>query len=281
MQLIFGFRRFCSYLEKEYYYPGRGMIDLVFSLLLIFNAHTAADVNLTSENSRILFGDKIEIYEDRENLDLEELLRKNPQWVKAGQKNYNFGFTGSSYWLRFTFENTTGQDAWITLNTIRDNVVNIYIPDHKGRYVEKQGGNIHPVSRRDLRDFNIYFRVPFSPGTKTIYMKTSSEYLCAFTPEVLLPERLVYKNNILLPAYWLYYGLLVTIILYNLFILFTVRERTYFILVLLVFFYLLLDTSQDGFFTLFLFPENPLLGDKVFVLSCCIVGALAGFFFQS
>jgi len=256
------------------------MKAFLLAFFLLLNIPAIAGVILSNDNSRILFGDKVEYYEDKKNLEFPDLLQQNPGWKQSDSRNMNFGFTGSAYWLRFEFENKTGHDVYITANMIKGDIINLYLPGNNGKYLTKKGGNLFPVSHRELQDKDEYFKIPYSPVKQTIYIKIRSTYLCAFTPEILPLEKIIEKNNKLLPAYWAYYGLLVTIIFTNLLIFIIVREKNNLLFVFLVFFYLLVDTSHDGFFSMFIYSENPAFGDKVFMVSCGLIGFLAGLFFQ-
>ncbi len=252
---------------------------IILILVLTAKIYVSANVVPGSQDDSILIGDTVEYLEDDKNLRFNDILHVQSGWKKSKLHHLNFGFSDATCWLRFTLENKTGKDIYLSLNTVMVDTINLYLPDKDG-YTLKEGGDLIPVSRRELRVKEAYFKIPWSPGPKTIYLETRSKYLLACTPQILTVPGLVNREYIRLPAYWTYYGIMIAILLYNLFIFFSIRERSYFYFITVLLFYIVLETAQDGFATLFLFPENPAIADKLFVTSCTVVGMAMGLFFQ-
>jgi hypothetical protein len=105
-----------------------------------------------------------------------------------------------------------------------------------------------PFSRRELRYRNFIFKVPVEPGASTaIYLrtKTTSSHqlpLALWTQQAFF-EKTINEQFML----GIFYGTMCVMILYNLFIFFTIRDRNYIFYVLHVLSFSLLFLSLDGY----------------------------------
>jgi hypothetical protein len=195
-----------------------------------------------TSNPLILYMDKIydviphaEIYEDKTgNLSFEEVIEK--EFKPSNQNSYNFGFTSSVYWLRFQIKNQNSflNDDWIFFVEYPQlDSVNFYFPiDHEQEeedvYIEKEGGDQLPFAKRDIESRVLNFTVPFEISKDpVIYMRVHSISVMQI-PVYLAPQRLFHmRDNETQIIMGIYFGIMLIMGFYNLFLFFSLREKIY------------------------------------------------------
>lgn len=235
-----------------------------------------------TSNPLILYMDKIydviphaEIYEDKTgNLSFEEVIEK--EFKPSNQNSYNFGFTSSVYWLRFQIKNQNSflNDEWIFFVEYPQlDSVNFYFPiDHEKEeedvYIEKEGGDQLPFAKRDIESRVLNFTVPFEISKDpVIYMRVHSISVMQI-PVYLAPQRLFHmRDNETQIIMGIYFGIMLIMGFYNLFLFVSLREKIYLYYVLTVFFSILYMVSFHGYGYRHFWSENPYIQNKVIHLS--------------
>lgn len=235
-----------------------------------------------TSNPLILYMDKIydviphaEIYEDKTgNLSFEEVIEK--EFKPSNQNSYNFGFTSSVYWLRFQIKNQNSflNDDWIFFVEYPQlDSVNFYFPiDHEQEeedvYIEKEGGDQLPFAKRDIESRVLNFTVPFEISKDpVIYMRVHSISVMQI-PVYLAPQRLFHmRDNETQIIMGIYFGIMLIMGFYNLFLFFSLREKIYLYYVLTVFFSILYMVSFHGYGYRHFWSEYPYIQNRVIHLS--------------
>lgn len=141
----------------------------------------------------------------------------------------NFGFSKSVFWLRFVVTNKDSLTNWITEIRYPDlDYVTFYYKDENGIWREKNDGDTWPFYQRDINSRNIAFKLPSvnridseyyfrikSMGPITIPLKI--ERIDFFESERVKSE----------VFYGIFYGIMLIMLFYNLFIYFSIRETRY------------------------------------------------------
>ena len=225
----------------------------IFFLILFFlfpligiNAQEKTEFN----NPLILFMEKVydviphaEIYEDKEgNLSFEEVTQK--EFKPSNSNSYNYGFTNSTIWMRLQVKNQNSflNDEWIFFVEYPQlDLVNFYFPVDNDRgenaYIEKEGGDRLPFSKRDIESRVLNYTVPFEiTKNPIIYIKIKSTSVMQ-TPIHLAPERYFYsRNSDTQIIMGIYFGIMFIMGFYNLFLFLSLGEKIYLYYVLTVFF---------------------------------------------
>ena len=235
-----------------------------------------------TSNPLILYMDKIydviphaEIYEDKTgNLSFEEVIEK--EFKPSNQNSYNFGFTSSVYWLRFQIKNQNSflNDEWIFFVEYPQlDSVNFYFPiDHEKEeedvYIEKEGGDQLPFAKRDIESRVLNFTVPFEISKDpVIYMRVHSISVMQI-PVYLAPQRLFHmRDNETQIIMGIYFGIMLIMGFYNLFLFVSLREKIYLYYVLTVFFSILYMVSFHGYGYRHFWSEYPYIQNRVIHLS--------------
>lgn len=229
---------------------------------LIFNppAAGAASIVLDEASDTVYFGDRVEYFEDASRkLTLSEVLGRESGWTKSESTALNFGFTSSAYWFRFTVDNTLDEvEEWyFTIPYPLLNYVEIYIPQPGGFYPPPvKGGSGYPFPTREINDRDLVFLMKQPPGPRTYLVRIETATSLNFEPTLKSHGAYLAKINKVYPIFWLYYGAMLIMVIYNLVLFVLIREKSYVYLVLFILSYTLFQFTLNGFSFQYLWPNS-------------------------
>jgi len=189
-------------------------------------------VEVGSLSQSYSLNDHVEYIIDVEGeLSSEQLLLPNKNWHVHNKETLSFGYSSSVYWFRFYVTNSSVEDvshlleiAYPVLDDIK-----MFVYNENRQLVEQfHLGDKIPFSQRDIQHRN--FVVPLASSQKQTQMwliriQTSSAMQL---PMTIWPERDFFiKDQSRLMGLGLYYGIMLIMALYNLFVFFSVRENNY------------------------------------------------------
>ena len=143
----------------------------------------------------------------------------------------NFGITRSAYWLQVTLR--TSPDAapeWLLEVPYPPlDRIELYVPDGPG-YRRQVGGDHFPFASRAIVHRNHVFPIRLQPGAAaTVYLRISSQGTVSAPVRLWRPAALWQHDQATYAGLSLYFGLLVGLLLYNLLLFASVRDRAYLI----------------------------------------------------
>lgn len=215
----------------------------------------------------------VQVLEDRNAaLTLDDVRAQAAPWKSAGQDHsLSFGFSSSVYWLRVALVHPGAGRRELILD------LGSPLQDHVKWHVVR-GSLVEVNSTGDRLPFN-----GRAAMTRSLAMPLSIEagerveiYIRVGTHDGLFePMRLEVTNrnhhettaqrDTLLNG--LYYGALLGLVLYNLFLFISTRERTFGLYVAYMFFYLTWSLAYRGFAFQYLWPEHPNFGNQMLTFS--------------
>lgn len=216
-----------------------GVTLLALILIAVSTAHAAKpladrsppaiiDESLTSQN---LTG-HIEYIEDPDGLlTIEDINNQaiHHQFVPAGTPPLNFGLSKSAYWLRFTLYNPTENPIPVFLEIAYPmlNDVQFFLPDGD-TFIVYQTGSAFDFDSRAVIHSDYIFQIKQPPGKLTGYLRIQSLSSAVNLPITVYSEAYFHRHKALMAGInGVFYGILLIMLLYNLFLTFTVREKAY------------------------------------------------------
>lgn len=184
-----------------------------------------------------------------------------------------FSYTDSAVWLRFAVANASDQDRQIAIRIDYPLLDEISFYDAgKNGYVETISGDAEPFASRWLKYRNFAFPSTIEAGeTKIYYIRVKSSSSVTVPLQIWDASTLKEHATDEGPAFGLYFGCMIAILLYNLFIFASTRSRTYLVYVAFitssVFFYL----SWMGVGPMYLWGDNQWLTQRVWPVSAGIM----------
>lgn len=228
---------------------------------------------LDRSTDNISMGSCMEIYEDKSGtLTLNELINKEKSfgWFMAERDIINFGFTDSVLWLKVRVRNDDQKPLsrlieisypildYIQVFMIRDNAVSeSYLMGDKFAF---------PARMLKHRNFLIPFDLA-PEETLDLVFKIRSTSSMQIPMNMISIKRFIEKDQIRTLGYGIYYGTLLAMILYNLFVFISVKEATYLYYVLYVLSMALFLSCMNGFSFQYLWPESLMWNDQAIAVS--------------
>ena len=166
----------------------------------------------------------------------------------------------STYWLRFTVRPAPGPltDWYLELYDPHIGAATLFRPRPGGGYDSLVAGANRPFSARPQPYKNFLFDLPQHRGpAATYYLRLRSDTPTSFRAMLHSGADLIPELSL---QYWLlggFYGILLIMVLYNLFLYFFLQERSYIYYVLYVLSGALLFLSEDGLGFQYLWPAAP------------------------
>ncbi|MBN2079023.1 MAG: response regulator [Spirochaetes bacterium] len=179
------------------------------------------------------------------------------RFIPSREENPGYGYTASAVWMKFTVKNTTPGDitCYLEIDNPLMDIARLYVLAN-GSYLEKSYGDHIPFNNREINYRNPVFSLTVKPG--------DNRYLLRFatTSNMNLPVKLwnpeAFNSTVIreIPLLWMYYGFLLAIILYNLFIFTAVRDRSYLYYVLFIAGYFIFRLAYNGLAFQHLWPKG-------------------------
>ena len=234
----------------------------------------------------IILTDKIDYYEINSYVDvLEDQTKKLkiedillPKWGSKFKKNKKrslfYGFSDSNYWFRFILKNNSKKKIWL-INQRFPLLEDItFFKKVNGNWISSTTGVMKPFDTRELKDKGFIFKLP-NENKSIYYFKVNSTIsgidLTLTTSSRLIEERS--KDNLIRG---LFFGLIISIFLSNIFIFISTRSLGNFYYSLYVFFVGIFLFTISGFSQRFLAPSSVWISKE----GILFFFGLAGIFFN-
>ncbi len=233
---------------------------LLISCLLLWRLFSAGETivwNSTKESLSI--GRQVDILEDKTgawSIDQVSSLSFSNRFIRSEKNVLHFGFTQSVFWLRFTLDNHSPQNLVLEIAHAFLPYTDLYYRDDSGRWVTLHGG--YKVNM-DQKKIKYHFPVfPLPGGDRTFYVR-----LISYSHPI--PVRIWNQNAFEKAAdrqilfYGLYGGILLFVIIINVFLYFSLGKFYYLHYAALVLLYLATAAAVMEGFIVYLFPHTDLM----------------------
>ena len=241
-------------------------IALIFCIAAGGALYSAENVVITDDLKQLQFGKLVEYYVDPYGtMTFKDIKGKKLEWRQSDNDNLSFGFTESAYWLRFAVENrkTTGNGWYFEMDYPHLDEISLYYPAAGGAYREKKAGDRMPFYKREIDDRRFIFDMTLLKGVSEIYVRCRTTGTFGFIPSMLSYSEYARRTSREFPVYWLYFGIIIVMIVYNLFFFISMRDLTYLTFSIYLFIFLLSDATMNGFAFQYLWPGSTWLANNI------------------
>jgi signal transduction histidine kinase len=191
----------------------------------------------------------------------------------------NRGFTKRVYWLRFTIENKAeAEQRWLLeLNAPNIGHLDLYVPAARGGFDLMQAGAMRPMSIRKFQHRTPVFPVVIDGQSKTFFLRGDANRsallsLTAWSPDAF--SRMDHRSDLIDGCY---FGAILVMFAYNLFIFLSLRDRSYLYYILDIFCFALYVFFIKGFLVEFVSAGMPSINRYAFMLHVPVI--LSGLLF--
>jgi two-component system, sensor histidine kinase LadS len=239
-------------------------LGLTFLLVSIFSVQ-AQPLQLTAEGRFDLRDHLFHLRDTTNRMSIVDVVDHTKDFQKTDI--INFGFDEATHWFFFEAINTGDDAEWfLEIPFAPLDEVDLFY-ERNGKWQRKVAGDIYPVSIRELRYQNPVFRIRLAanePGKFYLRIKSSSSVQVAvsvWSPYHFFQD--AYDRQIF---NGLFYGALAVMMLYQLFLFMSTRDRVslYYVFTLLAMTHVV--AYFQGYSFLYLYPDSPGFNDPMGIL---------------
>jgi diguanylate cyclase (GGDEF)-like protein len=252
------------------------LITVLLSLIVFVSSSYASSNGgapeiSVAENAKLNIGRQVQYLVDPSGkLGLEEVRKANAAWHQSTSDTPSFGYTEDAHWFRYTLD-YRGISPLSLYSSIEYSLL-----DHIEYYqIENDQvvktiitGDSYPFSKRVVDHRNFLFPITLKPNHPvTIYLRVQTSGSTQIPLAVTDAKRYMLDDSDEVITKALYYGLILALILYNLFIYIAIKERPYIFYVCFMLSILIFTASSHGMFYQYLCSEYPRLQEIIVLLS--------------
>ncbi|ROQ44698.1 EAL domain-containing protein (putative c-di-GMP-specific phosphodiesterase class I) [Marinobacter sp. 3-2] len=191
-------------------------------------------------------------------------------WQTNPSGKATFGITDSAYWLRVEVQNQTGRDQLLIAELGYSQLDDVVFHELSGGTLLREfaTGDTRSFYPRDVDHPNMLYRFHVAPdASKTLYIRVATQ------GTMVVPLQIWQQNDFYEAAaneqklHFFYYGSLAVIILINLAVFLTLREKLYLFYALAISGYFLFFAAVRGYTLQHIYPGAPFLHTHVLLLS--------------
>lgn len=254
-------------------------IRLLITLLLLLSTNIFAQqnvINLNDSESVQTVTQNISYLLDNENKLTIEDISQTPveHFIKPAHEILNFGNDQVTIWIRVECNKPTEDlNKWfLLLKTAFITDSEFYSRNEQQKWTFTKTGRIYPFSDRLLQRPNFYYELPSFQDKEVFYIKVVGYYL-QFPIKIGTPKAYWKEHHTIDIGYGVFYGFIILIAIYNLFLYISVREKVYLLYILSVVFNGMTQSTLHGHASEFLWGESTWIN-----LHSSIIPAFTGLF---
>ncbi len=186
----------------------------------------------------------------------------------------NFGFSNSTYWVKFTIKQSTRQKDPVLLqfaNSLIDKIT-LYLPDGSGGFSIKQTGDHVAFSQRDIAYRNFLFKLPMHQGEeRTYYLQLQTEGSMQITLSLWTYKAFieyVETENLILGFY---YGIMFLLMVSAFAFYLKIKDRLFLHYSLYLLSYIIFQLCLNGLSYHYFWPGHPILTSQLTAVSVGLV----------
>ncbi|HEY8780301.1 MAG TPA: 7TM diverse intracellular signaling domain-containing protein [Mucilaginibacter sp.] len=250
---------------------------IIFFLVIFFQRFSFAQAPINFNGNFRVIGDRIEILTDsNSNIPLQTAI-KSDHYKKSESKFPNLLTTPYSYWIRFTVKSEVAGKT-LAIEITQPMVDNIdFYQLHNGVVVKSNFSGQRRLFNTRLVNHQFYI-YPFNISPEesdTFYLHVKSG------KQLVLPIYLGTLEQVFESAltkdisFGMYIGIIMVMLLYNLFVYTTVRDKNYLYYVLYLAIVLITQACMEGYIFRFILPNHPMLADISIYITTALIGLAA------
>jgi two-component system, sensor histidine kinase LadS len=174
-------------------------------------------------------------------------------------RNGSLGFDPLAHWFRFDVVNQSTEENWLLEIAYAPlDRVDLFSQDSAGHWIKQSGGDKFPLSTRKYRNRHLVFDLNLPTGrTQTLYIKVVTTSSIQVPLTIWSKDQLQENNYESQFGHGIFYGIVLIMIFYNLFLYLSIRDQTtlYYIITLLSGANVIAFFQGYGFF--YIYPEHP------------------------
>ncbi len=181
----------------------------------------------------------------------------------------NFGYTPSVYWLRFTVvHRTIPKEGWILeIGHPYLDRITFFSPLKSGQYEQRTTGDLYPFSQRDIPHPHFLFTLPADSHLKTFYLRIESESSMQLAMTLYSRPGFFKSDHQNQIVQGTYYGIMLAMACYNLFLFFSLKDRSYLYYMFHILAFAFFLATLNGISFQYFWPDLPSISNSTLLIS--------------
>ena len=242
-----------------------GCMRYLVMMLLGWLPMLVSAVEFDETTQSLPLGRVMQVFEDVEGLaTLNDVIAHDGLFKVHDKATLNAGYSHSVFWLkvdlRYLPKNPETQRTWLLeLAYPPLDHIDLYLADAAGNYrLVERTGDAQPFNSRQIKENNYLFELNFSPGqSRTVYLRLASQGSIQAPLTLWSAQSYLEEQPIRIYILGLIYGVLLGMLVYNLFIFISVRDTSYLYYIFYIGSFGLYQLSVNGAAVQYFWPNNP------------------------
>ncbi len=240
-------------------------IAFAMAIVLSVCASAAAELAIEPSQGMIKVGPFTQFIADPDGkLSVTDLLNSPSQakWTENHQDILNFGYTPVIYWFRFTLSNPSNTHIYRLLAIAYPLLDKIEVYEIRDAEILKKIslGDKLPFASRPIDHQDFLIPIELLPEQKLTYIIRIETDSSMQVPLYLWTEKaLLQHQELSLLGQGIYFGIIISMMLYNLFLFISIRDKNYLLYILSVGLTGLVQATLRGYSYQYLWPTSPLI----------------------
>ena len=256
---------------------------LYFMILVLISAFAKGQVMISDPDKIENLAYTAEYIEDPQGeLTLQDVTQTNnsTKFKPVGKQVISFGLTYSFFWIRSTITNKTNERLFVKISSNPLTDILFFETTGASKGIQYHSGSWLPFNKRVVRDIDYLFPLEVAKNSSsTIYLRVMHYRGTQFPLHAgtLKAFYVVDVERSFLDG--IYYGLMLLMVLYNLFIYFSLRDTSYLYYVIYVFLIAFLNATMDGYSFKYVWPSLPAINQYEDIIAALV--GMAGILFAT
>jgi hypothetical protein len=202
---------------------------MLFSLTAQAVEPQVVSVSKSYEN----IGKQVTLLKDERNVfTLEEVIRMADEgrFLPSTEAILNLGNSTSAFWIKLRYKNSGTQGAYLVVDVPNIEHIDFYTVDIKGRIIQMKTGSLSEPNADVLATNNYIFDLPPTGAIqqgRDVYLKVRSNNIMLLALKIADAKTLMSSSNYKVGFESVYSGILIMLLIFNIFLFITIKDRTY------------------------------------------------------
>ncbi len=245
---------------------------LLVLLFAFFIVNAYSQVAYDGKKSTITIGNKIEYYIDSSSSKTLSDIQQNKHFIIPTANVPDFGMLKAPLWLKIRIKNTS--DVPILMLEFDQSLL-LHIDFYylvNGKYEVNKSGELYPFKSRLINYHKFVYQLNIPVDSEAIYYARIVSSHEMQMPVFLGKKDTIQESNLIKNIFFgIFFGIILVMFFYNLFIYFVVKDSIYLYYVLYILVVGLVQATIEGYSFQYLWPNNSFLATRSFFLLTAFV----------
>ncbi len=246
-------------------------------LLLLFSVFLTscagyAQVVYNLNKGVVSIGGKAEYYIDSSSSKSIQAIQRQQDFIKSNKDVPDFGLLKVPVWLKLQITNQSNRnDLVVKFDQALLYNIDFYRPEG-GAYIANQSGDARPFDSRANNYHKFIYHLDVEPHSTKIYYFRIKSNLKMQMPIYLGDRDSIENSNLVLnTCFGMFFGIILVMFFYNLFVYFSLKDPIYLIYVIYILVVGLVQSTFEGYTFQYLWPNNTFWSVRAFFILTALV----------